>query len=71
MRHNLFYINLNIINLYTDQLLWMMNYIDLHRSTSADLESAIEDTHVNRVLHIPAKEAVKGIDLILEEKLHS
>ena len=32
-------------------------------------ESAIDDTHFNRVLHMPATEASKGIDLILEERL--
>jgi NAD-dependent deacetylase len=34
-------------------------------------ESAIDDTHFNTVFHMPATEAAKGIDLILEERLHS
>lgn len=33
-------------------------------------ESAIEDTHFNRVLHMPATEAAKGIDRILAERLN-
>ena len=34
-------------------------------------ESAIDDTHFNRVLHMRATEADKGIDLILDQCLTS